>query len=100
MVRIFGSWELLGRGTDTTGTLVYKVEHRHAYTDTAPNGFSLGNLGNVGAIEPPFSDQGIRLTNLYWRQSWNKDRVVAVGGFLDSTDFVDIFALGSPWLHS
>ena len=35
MVRIFGAWEILGRGTDTTGALVYKVEHRHAYTDTA-----------------------------------------------------------------
>jgi porin len=99
MVRFYGSWELLGRGTDNNGTLVYKVEHRHAYTDTSASGFSLGNLGNVGLIEPPFSDQGTRLTNLYWRQSWNKGRIVALGGFLDSTDFVDVFGLGSPWLH-
>jgi porin len=99
MVRFFGSWELLGRGTDHTGALVYKVENRHAYTDTAPSGFSIGNLGNVGVIEPPFSDQGTRLTNLFWRQSFNKGRIVALGGFLDSTDFVDVFALGSPWLH-
>jgi len=100
MVRLYGSWELLGRGTDTTGALVYKVENRHRYADITPNGFSLGNLGNVGVIEPPFSDQGTRLTNLYWRQSWNKGKIVALGGFLDSTDFVDIFALGSPWLTS
>jgi porin len=53
----------------------------------------------VGVIEPPFSNQGTRLTNLYWRQSWNKGKIVALGGFLDATDFVDIFALGSPWLH-
>ncbi len=99
MVRLYGSWELLGRGTDTTGTLIYKVEHRHRYADTAPNGFSIGSLGNVGVIAPPFSNQGTRLTNLYWRQSWDKGKVVALAGFLDSTDFVDIFALGSPWLH-
>lgn len=99
MVRFYGSWELLGRGKDTTGALVYKVEHRHAYTDTPASGFSLGNLGYVGLIEPPFSDQGSRLTNLYWRQSWNKGKIVALGGFLDSTDFVDVFGLGSPWLH-
>jgi len=99
MVRLYGSWELLGRGTDTTGTLVYKAEHRHRYADTAPNGFFIGSLGNVGVIEPPFSDQGTRLTNLYWRQSWNKGKIVALGGFLDATDFVDIFALSSPWMH-
>jgi porin len=99
MVRFFGSWELLGRGTDTNGTLVYKVEHRHSYTDTTPNGFSIGSLGNVGVISPPFSDQEWRLTNLYWRQSWKQGRFVALAGFLDATDFVDIFALGSPWLH-
>ena len=99
MVRLYGSWGLLGRGTNTTGKLVYKVEHRHTYTDTAPSGFSIGSLGNVGVIEPPFSDQKARLTNLYWIQRWNKGKVVALAGFLDATDFVDIFALGSPWLH-
>jgi porin len=99
MVRLFGSWELLGRGTDTTGTIIYKVEHRHRYGGTAPSGFSLGNLGNVGVIEPPFSNQGWRLTNLYWKQSWNQGQVVALAGFLDATDYVDVFALGSPWNH-
>lgn len=99
MVRLYGSWDLLGRGTKTTGTLISKGEHRHAYTDTTPNGFSLGSLGNVGVLAPPFSDQEFRLTNLYWRQSWNSGRVVGLLGFLDATDFVDIFALGSPWLH-
>lgn len=99
MVRFYGSWELLGRGTDTTGALVFKMENRHGYTDAAPSGLSIGSLGNVGVIEPPFSDQGNRWTNLFWRQSFNKGRVVALGGFLDSTDYVDVYALGSPWLH-
>ncbi|MHC4291457.1 MAG: carbohydrate porin [Planctomycetota bacterium] len=99
MYRLFGSWELLGRGTETTGTIIYKVEHRHRYGDTAPSGFSLGNLGNVGVIEPPFSNQGWRLTNLYWKQSWHQGQVVALAGFLDATDYVDVFALGSPWNH-
>jgi len=84
---------------DTTGALNYKVEHRHRYSDTAPSGFSMGRLGNVGVMEPPFSNQGWRLTNLYWRQRWNKGKVAVLAGFLDSTDFVDVFALGSPWLH-
>ena len=67
MIRFFGAWELVGRGTLNNGSLVWKVEHRHAYTDIAPSGFGF-NLGYIGLIEPPFSDQGTRLTNLYWRQ--------------------------------
>ena len=35
MVRLFGSWDLLGRGTKNTGAIVYKVEHRHSYTDVS-----------------------------------------------------------------
>ena len=47
MVRFFGAWDLVGRGTKNTGTFVWKAEHRHAYTDVAPSGFSF-ELGNIG----------------------------------------------------
>ena len=96
MVRFFGSWDLVGHGTKNTGTFVWKVEHRHAYTDIAPSGFGF-NLGYVGLIEPPFSDQGARLTNLYWRQRLAGGRVTLLGGFLDATDYVDVYSLASPW---
>ena len=33
MVRLFGSWDLTGRGTKNTGALNFKVEHRHRYGD-------------------------------------------------------------------
>ena len=29
MVRFYGSWDLAGRGTSSSGALVWKVEHRH-----------------------------------------------------------------------
>jgi porin len=29
LFRFFGTWELLGRGTDDTGTLSFKFDHRH-----------------------------------------------------------------------
>jgi porin len=95
--RFSGFWELFGRGTDTTGTLIYLVEHRHRYGETTPAPFSIDNLGNVGAIEIPFADDGWHLTNLYWSQSWCDGTVVAVAGFLDITDFVDVHPLTSPW---
>jgi porin len=96
MVRFFGAWDLVGRGTKNTGSFIWKVEHRHAYTDVAPSGFGF-NLGYVGLIEPPFSDQGTRLTNLYWRQRLAGGKVTLLGGLLDATDYVDVYALASPW---
>ena len=95
MVRFFGKWELLNRGQVGSGTLNWKIEHRHRYGSIAPSAFSL-NAGNVGVTGAPFSNQGARLTNLYWRQGLG-ERWVTYIGFLDATDFVDTYALASPW---
>ena len=98
ILRLFGSWELVGRESGNTGAFVYKIEHRHAYTDVTPKFLSF-NLGYAGIFAAPYNDDELRVTNLYWRQSLGKGRVVLLGGFLDATDYVDIFGLGSPWLH-
>lgn len=96
MLRVFGSWDLVGRGTKNTGAAVWKIEHRHRYTDQSPQGFGF-DQGYVGLIEPPFSNEGTRLTNLYWRQRLNDGKATIVAGMLDVTDFVDVYALASPW---
>jgi porin len=95
MVRFYGSWEVVGRGTDNAGAFVWKVENRHGYTDTPPVGLA-SNLGYVGLFEPPFSDQQNRWTNLYWRQRIGGRATVFVG-FVDATDYVDVYAMASPW---
>ena len=97
MARLFGAWDLVGRGTPNTGALVWKVEHRHRYGSVAPGGFGLGQLGYVGVVGGPWSNQGLRLSNLYWRQRVNDGRATFVGGYLDVTDYVDTFVGGSPW---
>lgn len=99
MARIYGRWNLTGDGSASSGGLVYKLEHRHSYGDPAPSDFYLGSVGYAGLTAPPFSDQGTRFTNLYWRQSLNSGKTVLLGGFLDATDFVDVYGLASPWLH-
>jgi len=96
MIRFYGTWDLVGRGTKNTGAFIWKAEHRHAYIDVAPSGFGF-NLGYIGLIEPPFSDQGLRLTNLYWRQRLAGGRVTLLGGYVDATDYLDVYALASPW---
>ena len=96
IARFYGSWDLVGRGNGNLGSLVWKAEYRHKYTNTAPK-FLLFETGTLGLTTPPFSDEGARLTNLYWRQRFNGGRSTAVAGLLDVTDFVDVYALASPW---
>jgi porin len=99
MARFYGAWDLVNRGAKNSGAFVWKIEHRHGYTTPPPSGFALGELGYVGLQVPPFSDQEFRTTNLYWRQRFNEGRTTVIAGFLDSTDYVDVYALASPWLH-
>ncbi len=97
MYRLFGSWELSGDGQGNSGALIFKAEHRHAFGSNLAPG-SLGfETGYVGLHLPPFSDQGGRLTNFYWRQRMKGGNLVFVGGFIDVTDYVDVYMLGSPW---
>ena len=86
MLRFYGSWDLIGRESGNTGTFIWKVEHRHDYGDTPPSPlWAATDLGYVGLENPPFSDQGPRTTNFYWRQRFNTGRQSIVVGFLDVT---------------
>ena len=96
MVRFYGSWEAVNRGKPNAGSLVWKVEHRHAYSDTAVKDFEFG-AGGLGLVTPPFSDEGGRLTNFYWKQRFNQGNGTVIAGFLDATDYFDVYALASPW---
>jgi len=96
IARIYGAWDLW---SDGAGALIWKFEHRHAYGDTSPFDFSMGQMGYVGLQEPPFNDSDFRTQNLYWRQRMNGGRSTLVAGIMDPTDYVDAFALASPWLH-
>jgi porin len=97
MYRFYGFWEATSDGKENSGALIWKIEHRHAYGSNTPPG-SLGfEAGYIGLFVPPFSDQGTRLTNLYWRQRMKGGNLVFVGGFVDVTDYVDVYMLASPW---
>jgi porin len=96
MVRLYGSWEAVNRGESNSGSLIWKIEHRHAYSDTAVKDFEFG-AGGLGLVTPPFSDEGGRLTNFYWKQRFNQGNGTVIAGFLDATDYFDVYALASPW---
>jgi len=96
IARIYGAWDLVNEGA---GALIWKFEHRHAYGSTSPFDFSMGQMGYVGLQEPPFNDSDFRTQNLYWRHRLNGGSSTLIAGILDPTDYVDAFALASPWLH-
>ncbi|GAD89550.1 hypothetical protein VHA01S_021_00440 [Vibrio halioticoli NBRC 102217] len=105
VARLYGQWSLVGRESGNTGSLIWKIEHRHAYSDYAPKDFSgiTGNplnpdtLGYMGLMSPAFSDQGFRVTDLNWKQKINGGRGTIQIGWQDVTNYVDTYALASPW---
>ena len=98
--RIYGAWDLAGRTSGNTGSLVWKFEHRHGYANPAPSPlWAVTEVGYLGLMNPPFNDSGVRTQNLYWRQRFGAGRYSVIAGFLDVTDFVDLYGMISPWLH-
>ena len=99
LVRVYGQWELLGRGSNTPGLLVFKGENRHRMgSDITPFdlGFEAGSILPTGTF---FSEFDFGVTNLYWKQyACDGDVVVAVGT-IDVTDFIDVYAMLNPLTH-
>lgn len=95
--RVYGKWNLAGRGTAHEGGLVYKIEHRHKYTDLPLREWGLAGVGYAGFLQSVYNDQKFRVTNLYWRQTFGTDKVVVYAGFVDVTDWTDVYAMASPW---
>jgi porin len=89
-VRTFGKWQLLGRDTENTGSLVFLLEQRHELWD-ALTPAQLGNaIGYLGITGTTFSDSGASLTTLYWEQAVANGNAGFVAGRIDPTDFIDI----------
>ncbi|MDC5854876.1 carbohydrate porin [Vibrio europaeus] len=98
IARVTVDWLAYQNESDSdTGSLRLRVDHKHSYTDDSPSKFMMANVGGFGLIQPAFSDIGLRLTNLYWKQEFNTQDTEMMVGFLDSTDYIDTYALGNPY---
>jgi len=94
--RIFGEWQLLNPNTNNKSSIVFKVENRHKFSDVSPFDFAT-DIGYAGLLQSTYTDQGNRLTVLYWKQNYLDGRLTTYSGFLDSTEYLDIYLLISPW---
>jgi porin len=49
VARFYGQWDLVGRESGNIGGFVWKIEHRHAYSDYPPK--ELGFLADLGGVK-------------------------------------------------
>ncbi len=91
IARFYGSWQATERGS-----LTFKIEDRHSYTDVAPQFLGLDG-GALSITGTAFNDNGLLLTNLFWTQRAENGAWTLQVGQIDVTDFVDIYGLVSPY---
>ncbi|NOC83557.1 carbohydrate porin [Ruegeria sp. HKCCD6428] len=91
IARVYGSWQATERGS-----LTFKIEDRHGYTDVAPQFLGLDG-GALSITGTAFNDNGLLLTNLFWTQRAENGAWALQVGQIDVTDFVDIYGLVSPY---
>ena len=91
IARVYGSVQ-----ATENGSLTFKIENRHAYSDVAPQNFGFDG----GALSIPgtaFNDNGTLLTNLFWTQRAADGSWTFQIGQIDVTDFLDVYGLVSPY---
>ncbi len=91
IARFYGSWQ-----ASDLGSLTFKIEDRHSYTDVAPQFLGLDG-GALSITGTAFNDSGLLLTNLFWTQRAENGAWTLQVGQIDVTDFVDIYGLVSPY---
>lgn len=95
--RFRAAWEAFARGSSHPGTLMVLVEHTDGYSNTLPNSFLPDSLGYVGISNIPYNDEGWRLNTLYWDQKFQDGKYEIIGGYVDISDYLDVYPLTSPW---
>lgn len=94
--RLFGTWTVFGSGTRNRGSIIAKVEYRHAYGRTTPSDLA-ANTGYLGVNAISFTDVGAFVAPLYWQQYFADGTAGFVAGRLDPLDYVDVLGVGSQW---
>jgi len=95
--RFYGIWTLTERGNSGGGALIFKIEDRSAIGNRLSPQALGPSLGYAGLFSSTFSDAGVILTNLYWRQHFAKGRGAFIVGQVDPSDYISVNSIASPW---
>lgn len=100
--RLFGKWVVTGKGTQNTGSLFVRVEHRHKLgTDIPPSKlggiFDNPGIGYQGITGTLYTDVGAVLTDFNWQQSFNDGSSGVILGRYDPNDYMNIGGFVNPW---
>jgi porin len=88
-------WDLLGRKSPNTGSLIFQLQNRHRLGTKIPPNSLFKSLGSSVSTAKSFSDFGWAVTDLHWQQLlFNRHAGFAIGK-LHLTDYLDLFALSS-----
>lgn len=96
VLRLVGSWTLVGRDTPDAGSLVMMIDNRHAFRSVAPSnlGSQAGYIGVTGTL---YSDIGWSIVNLNWQQRFNDGNTGLLVGRYDPNDYMNILGYVNPW---
>jgi porin len=94
--RVYGNWQVFGSKETTSGTVVYRFEHRHLIgSGITPR--ELGFDGGSSLSTVAFVNFGWGTTALYWKQRFDGERYRILVGQMDPGDFSDTYVLLTPF---
>ena len=89
-------WALLNKGQGNEGNLNLMIDHRHAFSDTAPAGLA-GSAGYIGVTSLFYTDTDWTVINLNWQQSLNDGNSGFIVGRYDPNDYMNVLGYVNPW---
>ena len=96
-LRFFGKWTATDPDSRSTGSLAFKVEHRHRIATAvvpADLGFEAGYVGLTGLL---FNGPGLVLVDLNWEQDFNQGRSGYLVGRFDPSDYMNVAGYANPF---
>jgi porin len=94
---IFGTWTLLGRKSGRTGVLGFRLVDQHTLGTPIPTGDFSGELGSGWGTALAFGEGSFIDNELWWEQTFVKDRIAVRAGKVDVSSLFNPMTLGSPF---
>lgn len=98
ILRFYGLWDLFESEAGDTGSLSFKIDHRHRwFRDLAPSDLA-SQAGYIGVTGTLFSDtDGLTLIDFNWQQTFSNRNAGIIIGRFDPNDYMGVLGYVNPW---